>query len=119
MVIVLWMSSGAFSADETGGFLVPLFRWLLQRATPAQLDVLHAAGRKLAHLAEYAVLALLWFRALRRENTASRTAAWGAWSVAVGCALLDESLQSTTTSRTGSVVDVAIDATGATLALTA
>ena len=116
--IVLWASTSAFSSDQTGSVLGPLFRWLLPWATPAQIAALHGAARKLAHLIEYAILALLWFRALRREHTAPPGASWAALSVAIACALLDEYLQSQTTTRSGSLIDVAVDATGAVVALT-
>jgi VanZ family protein len=116
--IVLWASTSSFGSDQTGSVLGPLFRWLLPWATPAQVAALHASARKLTHLIEYAVLALLWFRALRREPTPPGGATWTALSVAVACALLDEYLQSKTTTRSGSLIDVALDTTGAIIALT-
>jgi VanZ family protein len=113
MAIVLWFSGGAWSAEHTGSVLHPLLQWLLPWATPAQIAALHWSARTLAHVTEYAILALLWFRALRREAHGVRTAAWTALAVAVAWAVLDELLQSRTPGRTGSAVDVAIDAAGA------
>jgi VanZ family protein len=117
MALVLWFSGDAFSAEQTGSVFDPLLRSLLPWATPAQIAALHLIVRKLAHPIEYAILALLWFRALRREARGLRTATWTALAVGVAWALLDELLQSSAPGRTGSVVDVAIDTAGATTAL--
>lgn len=119
MGVVLWMSTDLFSAAQTGSLLGPVLRWLLPWATPAQIAGLLAAIRKLAHLVAYGLLALPWFRAARREDATARVATWTALGVAVSWGMLDEYLQSRTTSRSGSVVDVGIDTTGAALALTA
>ena len=44
----------------------------------------HGVGRKVSHLTEYALLALLWFRALvARGSWTPRWAAWTAFSVIV------------------------------------
>ena len=66
---VIWtLSSDAFSGDHTSGLLVPLLNVLLPGASPATLLAAHAAVRKLAHVTEYAVLAVLVFRALARPG---------------------------------------------------
>src|SRR5262249_392842 len=70
---------------------------------PAQLHAIHLVLRKLAHLAEYAVLALLWFKAVHRVGGRTpRTAAWAAFSICLACAFADEAHQSTIPSRTPS-----------------
>lgn len=110
----MWFSTGAFSAENTGGILGPLLRWLLPGATDAQIEALHGLARKAAHVTEYAVLAALWFVALTRERgLVARRAAWIALLVSVGWAFLDELHQATEPSRTASAMDVALDATGA------
>lgn len=118
MAVIAWLSTGAFSADQTGSLLLPLLRWLLPWATAGQLDTLHALGRKAGHLTEYAILAVLWFRALVHAWPERRRAAsWVALALAVATALADEWQQSRLVARTGSAVDVAIDAAGALAAL--
>jgi len=119
MAVIMWFSTGDFSAEQTGSLLEPLLRWLLPGLTAPQIAAVHGLVRKSAHVTEYAVLAALWFVALTRERGLStRRAAWLAFLVAVGWAFLDELHQATEPSRTPSAVDVAIDAAGALAAAT-
>lgn len=70
--------------------------------------------RKMCHLTEYAVLALLWFRALlARARQTPRAAAWIALGVCLLCAFVDEAHQAMLPARTGSARDLVIDAAGA------
>ncbi len=62
--------------------------------------------RKLAHMTEYAVLFVLWRRALPRYSP------WVAAAIAVGYACTDELHQTTVEGRHGTPVDVVIDAIG-------
>lgn len=117
MAVILYFSGGSWSAAETGGLLGPLFRWLLPTATPAQLAALHGLGRKAGHLTEYAILALLWRRALLRDGRPAPIAAWAALTVSIAWAVLDESHQATVPTRTGSGWDVVVDTAGAAVAL--
>jgi hypothetical protein len=56
----------------------------------------------------------LWLRAFASGGGgARRPAAWRAWGIAAVWAVIDEGYQSTVGSRTGSALDVAIDAAGA------
>ena len=100
--LILFAASDLFSAESSGSLLQMLFgvevpRWL------------HVALRKLAHLVAYGILAGLAWRADRR------------WEVilliVVAVAATDETLQSRSVRRTGSVVDVGIDLVGAGIAL--
>src|SRR3989304_759991 len=71
------LGGGAASAEERSRVLLPLLRWLLPGAPPEQLAALHGLLRKAGHVAEYATLALLWFRAFRRgRGLAPRASAW-------------------------------------------
>ena len=120
MALILLLSSDTGSAAHTQSFLFPILRALLPWATPGDLDTIHGLLRKGAHVTEYAVLAALWLRALvRGRGLGARTAAWSAFAIAVGWAFVDELLQSWQPSRTGSPIDVAIDAVGAVGALAA
>ena len=120
MGVILWLSSDAWSASRTGALLIPLLQWLLPSASAGQLAAFHAAIRKLAHLGEYAGLALLWYRAFARgRDIGARAAAQWALAITVGWAGVDEGRQGLTTSRTPSLLDVAIDSVGAALSLVA
>ena len=66
--------------------------------------------RKLAHMAEYGVLWLLWWRAFGYAET--RAAIVGTVLIAVGYAVTDEVHQSFVTGRHGTPVDWVIDAAG-------
>ncbi len=79
------------------------------------LGVLDLVGRKLIHAAEYALLCFLWFRALE-SRVSARAALAGAFLIAAGYSAIDEYHQTFVAGRTGSPVDVVIDATGAAIA---
>ena len=64
--------------------------------------------RKLAHMAEYGLLFLLWLRALQRPG-------WAA-AITLAYAVSDEVHQSFVEGRVGSPVDVLIDAAGVAIA---
>lgn len=117
MALIMWFSTGDFSAESTGSVLQPVLQWLLPWASSSQIATLHALVRKMAHMTEYAVLATLWFIALTRERRwSARRAAWLALLVAVGWAFLDELHQATEPSRTASIGDVGFDTAGALVA---
>lgn len=100
--LILSAANDRFSDAQTNSWLEHFFGSL-----PPEVNVLLRKG---AHVAEYAVLTLLAWRARRTLVTPLLIA------FAVACA--DETLQAMTTSRTGTVVDVVWDMTGAILALT-
>ena len=116
--LVLGFSSGDFSAENTGSLLAPLLIWLFPWITPNQIGVIHALVRKAAHLTEYGILALLWFRTLTRGGGLRvSTGAGLALVICVASAIIDESHQATIPSRTGSASDVLLDSVGAAAAL--
>ena len=67
--------------------------------------------RKLAHMAEYGLLAFLWWRPLR-ELVAGRAAVAAAAAIALLYAVSDEFHQSFVEGRHGTPLDVLIDAVG-------
>jgi len=74
--------------------------------------------RKLGHMGVFGILALLLWRALVGTTTWRRPAGW-AFALAVLYAATDELHQGFVTGRHLSALDVAIDATGALIALAA
>jgi VanZ family protein len=113
MAVILWLASDTGSAERTGRLLVPILTFLFPGASPIQIEVMHGAIRKLGHVIEYAILAGLWLRAFTRDGVSRRPAAWRAWAIAAAWAAIDESYQAMVSTRTGSAVDVALDAAGA------
>jgi VanZ family protein len=88
-------------------------------AQPSLNSVLGLAdhiGRKVVHFAEYALLALLWWRALRTRMS-DHTATLVALAIASAYAATDEFHQLFVHGRHGSPVDWLIDTAGATLAM--
>ena len=114
--LILGLGSAGFSADSTSRFLRPLLRWLLPDAAPESLHAMHFAVRKAAHLLEYAVLALLAWRATR-QGLARLPASALTLGLVFAVAIVDEARQSSLATRSGSPGDVALDVAGGCLAL--
>ena len=112
--LVLYASSDTFSAQNTGSILEAVVAFLFGRVERQTFDTLHFLARKGAHLAEYGILGLLWFRAWRgtREGFTWRWALLG-MAIALATAVADEVHQRFVPSRTGEVRDVLLDLTGA------
>jgi len=75
------------------------------------LGVWDTIGRKFFHMAEYALLCFLWWRALAGTTTAGRALAAAA-ATCVAYATTDEFHQSFIEGRHGTPVDVVIDSAG-------
>jgi len=108
--VIFYMSSGQGSMDETSRFIRPLLEFLFPAASAETITLYHAFIRKCAHFTEYAVLALLAYRAL--ANVKFRLI-WPILIVVV-IASLDEFNQSFEATRTGSINDVWLDIAGGT-----
>ncbi len=109
---VIWTFSGAsFDAPNTSRFLEPLLRFLFPDIGPEGLERGHFLVRKSAHLAEYAVLGLLSWRAAAVDLGGVRPALI-TLAVVVGMASADEWRQSQLAERTGSLADVWLDTLG-------
>jgi VanZ family protein len=118
--IIFVGSTDLMSAEHTSRFIVPILLWLKPDIAPATLESIHMAIRKCAHLSEYAVLALLFWRALRRGSAIQGKMPILFGAVLVACALFaasDEFHQSFVKSRTPSVGDVLLDIAGAVIGL--
>ena len=119
MVFIFFASTDRFSAMNTSRVIGPILLWLFPSATPETLAAVHFAIRKLAHFGEYAVLGFLCARAFRTSSHLFLQRHWFviALLLVVVYALLDEYHQSFVPSRTASVYDSLIDATGGLIAL--
>jgi VanZ family protein len=99
--LILSAANDQFSDSNTAGWLERLLGRI-----PPEVNVIM---RKSAHVAEYAVLALLSWRARKT---------WGIpLLICLAVAVADESMQAMTANRTGSIADVGLDMCGAVLAL--
>ena len=119
MSMIFWFSTDLFSGDNTGSLLWKVVSFIYPGATRELFDSIHFYVRKAGHLTEYAVLALLLFRAFRSGAQARWRPRWALSSLlfAFLYASLDEYHQTFTRRRTGSVYDILIDTSGALTAL--
>jgi VanZ family protein len=122
--VILWMALIFTGSADTSSFqhssriIGPILHWLFPNMAPDTVNELVFIARKGAHLTEYAILGLLFWRALRRPNRdVSRP--WD-WPLAGRALLLtalyaasDEFHQYFVPSRQSSVIDVLIDSSGA------
>ncbi|MFN6964680.1 MAG: VanZ family protein [Pyrinomonadaceae bacterium] len=119
IVVILVLGSGMGSMNETSRFIRPLLEFLFPEAPPETLAIYHGYIRKLAHFAEYGVLALFAARAFATSSSAvlARNFWVASAALALIVAAIDEFRQSYDPSRTSSVYDVLIDLSGAAAAL--
>ena len=117
MGVILSASTNAGSAAHTSRFIGPLLHWLFPAMDQSAIDSIHFLIRKTAHLTEYAILAILWSRALRQPSSTP----WR-WQLAAAAVVLcflvasiDEFSQSFRPSRQGSPYDVLLDTVGASI----
>jgi len=114
MTAIFILSTGLFGESQTGGILEPVIRFLFPSASDAAVELIHHLIRKAAHFTEYAVLATLWFRALTRgSGVPFRRAILTAFIISAVYAASDEFHQYFVPSRTASVYDAMLDASGA------
>ena len=124
--LLIWLgvifvgSTSVMSAEHTSRYVVPFLLWLKPGMSPNAIWTILVVARKCAHVTDYAVLALLLWRALRSVPTLSRKTLTLFGAVLVGCALFaasDEFHQTFVKSRTPSIRDVFLDVGGAFLGL--
>ena len=117
MAVIFTASGDVKSYEHSSLFVEPFLRWLFPHMTQAHIEAIHHFFRKCCHLAEYAMLALLLWRALRRPvKNDSRPWGWREARLALGIVMLyattDEFHQLFVPERTGLVSDVFIDTGG-------
>lgn len=114
-VVIAWFSGARYHGGVTAPLIEPWLRALMPWATLEQIAGAHWLLRKTGHVVEYAVLALLWRRALAGPDA---PAPWR-WPLALAIltAGLDELRQSLTPTREGRFADVLLDSGAAAGAL--
>jgi VanZ family protein len=124
--LLIWLgvifvgSTNLMSAEHTSRYIVPFLLWLKPGMSPQTIWIILVAVRKCAHVIEYAILALLLWRALRSIPALRTKTTMSFGAVLLGCALFaasDEFHQTFVKSRTPSVRDVLLDVGGALLGL--
>jgi len=121
MALIFTGSGDAQSYVHSSRFLEPLLHWLFPQMLQANVEAVHHVFRKCCHLTEYAVLALLIWRALHRVPNNLPEWSWpkvgGTILVVFLYASSDEFHQSFVPNRTPLVSDVFIDTAGGVLGL--
>ena len=121
--LLLWIgtmfffSTDVFSSSQTSRIIIPILTFFFPGLSPDQLDLWHGVIRKLAHITEYFILALLTYRSVRYDETDPAQAKLRTMTFIVLAASLDEIHQRFTAFRTPSPVDVGYDCLGAVWAL--
>ena len=113
-------STSVMSVPHTSRYIIPVLLWLKPGMTVQTIWVIIMVMRKSAHVIEYAVLALLLWRALRSLRILRTKTLMVSGAVLLGCAMLaasDEFHQVFVKSRTPAVRDVLLDVTGAVFGL--
>ncbi len=119
---VIWSLGGDdWSLQQTSRFLSPMIEFVFGDLEGPTKWRIYLAVRKSAHFVEYAILALLTFRAalLSAPRNHVATAAWTALFLVALVATADEARQAFSGVRSGSPYDVLIDLTGGAVAVAA
>jgi len=117
--LIFCLSTRTFSSSFSRGLLSWMLHFLHLQVSSGAFDLLHALLRTLAHLAEYAILALLLY-AFPLEK---RQGLWQPWraviciAIATAYSLTDEFHQLFVPGRHASLGDCGLDTIGATLAM--
>ena len=113
--LLVWKLGGDdLSAENTSRFFGPLIAWLLPGISEEMSDGLQFVIRRTAHVMEYGLLAFLLLRAFVASGWPPlRGATLAAFCLATAFAAADETRQSLSATRLGSVWDVALDTVGA------
>jgi VanZ family protein len=122
MAVIFSASGDTKSYQHSSRLVAPIVRWLFPNISPDALDLIVLVVRKCAHLTEYAVLAILFWRAIRKP--AKRDLRPWSWPTAGRSVLLvalyaasDEFHQLFVPTRDAALHDVAIDTFGAVLGM--
>lgn len=115
MALIFAGSTDVLAPAHTSRFLVPFLKFFFPSFDADSYGRIQLFIRKCGHFTEYAILAVLIWRAVRPMDR--RGWAWPdarfAVMICLAYAATDEFHQTFVPSRVGSVVDVAIDTTGA------
>jgi VanZ family protein len=122
MALIFSASSDSHSSEHTSRIIEPLLHWLFPQMSREHIEDIHLVIRKCAHLSEYALLAFLIWRAVRKpQKNDPRPWNWQEAGFALSMVFLyaasDEFHQIFVPTRTARVTDVLIDTSGGAVAL--
>ncbi|MGH7953890.1 MAG: VanZ family protein [Limisphaerales bacterium] len=121
MALIFTASSDSKSYEHSSRLLAPLLRWLFPQISEDTVNLMVFIARKCCHLAEYAVLALLLWRALNQSKNNLSPWSWprfgGALLIVFLYATTDEIHQIFVPTRTPRIHDVVIDTVGGAISL--
>jgi len=124
MALIFSASADSHSYERSSLFVEPFLHWLFPQMPEVQVKEIHLLIRKCGHLTEYAVLALLLWRAVRRSvKNDPRPWIWREARLVLLIVALyaasDEFHQIFVPTRTAQVSDVFIDTAGGAASLLA
>jgi len=121
MTVIFSASADSHSSEHTSRLFEPILRWLFPQMSQVKIEEIHHVFRKCGHLAEYAILALLVWRALHASKGYLPPWSWpkvgGTLLIVFLYASSDEFHQIFVPTRTARVSDVFIDTAGGTIGL--
>jgi VanZ family protein len=121
MALIFSASGDSRSQAHSSRFVEPFLHWLFPKMAQPQIETIHHIIRKIGHLTEYAILALLIWRALNQSRAKLSPWSWprfgGALLVVFLYAVTDEFHQMFVATRTPLVSDVFIDTSGGAIGL--
>jgi VanZ family protein len=117
MLLIFSASADTKSYQHSSGLFVPLLRWLFPTMSLEHIELIHHLFRKCGHLTEFAILALLYWRAVRQpQKNDARPWRWDEAGLALSFVFLyaasDEFHQIFVPLRTALVSDIFIDTSG-------
>ena len=122
MAVIACESTNTFSAENTSGWLRPVFERIFGQVSDHTWGILHHVARKSGHVTGYGLVCLAYLRAwllILGRKTGVGIWSWRLWSSVLAVAAtfcvggLDEWHQTFIPSRTGMFSDVLIDTAGA------
>ena len=124
MFVIFSASSDGASYQHSSRFFEPMLRWLFPQMSQAHVETIHLVFRKCCHLTEFAILALLFWRAIHQSQInkyGPRGWIWAEAGLALASVQLyaasDEIHQIFIPGRTGQISDVFVDVSGGALGL--
>jgi VanZ family protein len=122
MYVIFSASGDASSAHHSSRIIGPIVHWLFPDFPENQVETIVFYVRKIAHLVEYFLLALLLWRAMRKPiHGDKRPWSWSLAAIVVAIAaayaITDEIHQIFVPNRQGKFLDVFIDTCGAAFAM--
>jgi VanZ family protein len=117
MALIFFFSTDSFSSAHTSGIIEPLLKFVFPFLTPPQLYFWHGVIRKLGHITEYFILAVLAWRMFRIYFYSGFKVRMCVAAFVLAFALSDELHQAFVASRTSSLGDVGYDFLGCLAAL--